>query len=67
MQQFNVQGMTCGHCVRAVTNAITHEDSGADVQVDLSTGVVTVKSTLSTNTVAQLISAEGYVVTAKTP
>ena len=26
MQVFNVQGMTCGHCVKAVTRAVQEQD-----------------------------------------
>ena len=27
MQVFNVQGMTCGHCVKAVTRAVQEQDA----------------------------------------
>ena len=59
MQVFNVQGMTCGHCVRAVTQAIQNEDVSADVQVDLAKGEVSVHSQLPTERVVALIE-EGY-------
>ena len=29
MQVFKVQGMSCGHCVRAVTNAVQALDAAA--------------------------------------
>jgi len=35
-----VQGMTCGHCVKAVTAAIAAFDPDARVQVDLAAGRV---------------------------
>lgn len=60
MQVFNVQGMTCAHCVRAVTNAIQGEDSAADVQVDLSSSEVRVQSQLASERVIELIEEEGY-------
>ncbi len=60
MQVFNVQGMTCGHCVRAVTNAIKGEDPSADVQVDLGKGEVKVQSQLAAEQVIGLIEEEGY-------
>jgi copper chaperone len=60
MQRFNVQGMTCGHCVKAVTTAIKDEDSAAVVQVDLPTGEVQVESTLTAEQIIGLIVAEGY-------
>ena len=60
MQVFNVQGMTCGHCVRAVTQAIQNEDASADVQVDLAKGEVSVHSQLPNERVVALIEEEGY-------
>lgn len=60
MQIFNVQGMTCGHCVRAVTNAIKADDPAADVQVDLAKGEVRVQSVLAAEKVIGLIEQEGY-------
>lgn len=60
MQVFNVQGMTCGHCVKAVTHAIKGEDPAADVQVDLAKGEVNVQSQLSAEQVIGLIEEQGY-------
>jgi len=60
MQVFNVQGMTCGHCVRAVTNAIKGEDPAAEVQVDLAKGEVAVQSQLPAEQIVGLIVEEGY-------
>ena len=41
---YAVRGMTCDHCVRAVTQELTKVDSVEDVEVDLAAGVVTVIS-----------------------
>ncbi|KTB74331.1 MULTISPECIES: heavy-metal-associated domain-containing protein [Pseudomonas] len=60
MQLFNVQGMTCGHCVRAVIQAIKNDDPGADVQVELASKQVKVQSSLSPEQIVRLISEEGY-------
>lgn len=60
MQRFNVQGMTCGHCVTAVTNAIRALDPHALVQVDLPTGEVIVESDIEAGKVISLIEEEGY-------
>ena len=60
MQLFNVQGMTCGHCVRAVTEAIKNDDPSADVQVELVSKQVKVQSSLSPERIVSLISEEGY-------
>ena len=43
-QTFAVKGMTCGHCVGAVTEQVTKLPGVLDVEVDLSTGEVTVQS-----------------------
>ncbi len=64
MQTFKVQGMSCGHCVRALTQALQARDPQAEVQVDLDTGEVRVASHLPRAEVLQAIQAEGYAVTA---
>ena len=42
---FQVTGMTCGHCRRAVTEEISAVDGVESVTVDLATGLVTVAAT----------------------
>ncbi|WP_137820364.1 heavy-metal-associated domain-containing protein [Pseudomonas sp. 2FG] len=64
MQRFKVQGMSCGHCVRAITQALQARDPLAEVQVDLAVGEVRVASQLPVTEVLQAIQAEGYTVTA---
>ncbi len=41
---FQVTGMTCEHCVRAVTEEFSALDAVTNVQVDLASGAVTVTS-----------------------
>ena len=41
---YRVDGMTCGHCVNAVTSEITKLAGVAGVDVDLETGKVSVTS-----------------------
>ncbi|WP_306215616.1 heavy-metal-associated domain-containing protein [Actinoplanes sp. RD1] len=41
---YTVTGMTCGHCVQAVTSELSGLPGVADVQVDLGSGAVTVTS-----------------------
>ncbi|MBY8929952.1 heavy-metal-associated domain-containing protein [Pseudomonas sp. Wu6] len=62
MQIFNVEGMTCGHCVRAVTQAVQSQDADAEVTVDLAAKQVRVQSQLEREAIAQLIKEEGYTV-----
>jgi copper chaperone len=44
VQTLRVVGMTCGHCVAAVTGAITKLPGVQTVDVDLASGIVTVTS-----------------------
>jgi copper chaperone len=60
MQRFDVKGMTCGHCVRAVTQALQEADPQAKVEVDLQQGLVTVESSLPADSIIGLIGVEGY-------
>ena len=41
---FTVTGMTCGHCVAAVTEEVSKLDHVTHVDVDLASGAVTVES-----------------------
>ncbi len=60
MQVFNVEGMTCGHCVRAVTQAVQSLDPAASVRVDLAAKEVGVESQLSAEQIISAITEEGY-------
>jgi len=62
MQVFNVQGMSCGHCVKAITQALQAMDPAASVRVDLAAKEVGVESTLTNDQVIAAISEEGYAV-----
>ena len=59
-QQFQVSGMTCQHCVRAVQDAVWSVDPNADVQVDLPTGRVDVASNEARERLATAINEAGY-------
>ena len=41
---YDVRGMTCGHCVAAVSGELSKLDGVTDVTVDLDAGIVTVTS-----------------------
>lgn len=61
LQSFDVKGMTCGHCVRAVTEAIGQIDPGARVEVDLDAGRVRVSGeTAPAADLVRAIQSEGY-------
>ena len=60
MQILKVSGMSCGHCVHAITQAVQAGDPAAEVQVDLGAGEVRVSSRQSLEQLLQAIRAEGY-------
>ena len=59
-----VEGMTCGHCERAVTNALVRLDPQAKVSIDRSTKEVKVSSQQPRSELAQAVEEEGYSVAA---
>lgn len=63
-QTFHVQGMTCGHCERAVAKAVKQVDPQAEVTIDREQGRVEVLSTWPRDTLARAIANEGYTVEA---
>ncbi len=60
MLRFKVGGMSCGHCVQAVTKAVKAIDRQASVEVDLARGEVAVESSADAGRIAQAIEAAGY-------
>ena len=63
-QTFQVQGMTCGHCEKAVTTAIRTLDPQAEVTIDRSQNRVDVRTDQRPEAIAEAIREEGYTVTA---
>ena len=57
---FTVEGMTCGHCEKAVTKALVTVDPQAKVIIDRSQNVVTVESEQARETLRHAIAEEGY-------
>lgn len=62
MLDFQVEGMTCGHCEQAVTRAVQSVDPNAKVAVDRSSGRVAVESASDAQTIRRAIEGEGYTV-----
>jgi copper chaperone len=60
MAKFKVTGMTCGHCVRAVTEAVQGVAPTAQVDVSLQTGEVSVTGAVDASQVIAAIASEGY-------
>lgn len=61
-QQFQVQGMTCGHCEKAVQAAIRSIDPQAEIRIDRSQNLVEVTTEQAREKVAAAIRDEGYTV-----
>ena len=61
-QNFTVNGMTCGHCEKAVHNAILAVDPAARVHIDRAQNSVVVDSTAPPATLVTAIQEEGYTV-----
>ena len=59
-QIIQVQGMTCGHCEKAVTKAIMTLDPQAKVQIDRAKGWVQVQTDVNQTQVLEAIADEGY-------
>lgn len=64
MPTFSIDGMNCGHCTKAITNAILAIDPAAKVETDIPSKTVKVSSTQSTDNLSSAISEAGYEVTA---
>jgi copper chaperone len=63
-QIFTVEGMTCGHCEKAVTKALLSLDAQAKVVIDRAHNTVQVDSEKSREALAQAIADEGYRISA---
>lgn len=61
MMAFEVNDMTCGHCVGAITQALKATDEDAKVRIDLATHRVEVESaSASAAALAHAIEDAGY-------
>ena len=66
MITFEVKDMTCGHCIKAITQAVLTVDSTAKVQIDLSTHRVQIESASAETELSHAIVKAGYSPIAKT-
>ncbi|MFI6076074.1 heavy-metal-associated domain-containing protein [Actinoplanes sp. NPDC051343] len=59
---YTVTGMTCSHCVQAVTGELSTLPGVEDVRIDLTSGAVTVTSAapLADNDVRAAVDEAGY-------
>ncbi|GGY01600.1 copper chaperone [Massilia dura] len=64
MYELQVENMSCGHCVAAVTKAVKALDGNAQVDVDLAGKAVKVQSDAALDAVRAAIADAGYAVSA---
>jgi copper chaperone len=60
MTEFLVEGMSCGHCINIVTQAVHALDPGAQVSVDLGTKHVRIESDVDRFALSQALTDAGY-------
>ena len=60
MLQFEVNDMTCGHCVRAITTAVKDAVPGAAVDIELSEHLVRVDDATDASVIEEAIRGAGY-------
>ncbi len=61
-----VTGMTCGHCEKAVKQAIKDVDANATIEIKRTENLVIVDTAKTTETIVAAITAEGYPASQKT-
>ncbi len=58
--KLKVEGMTCEHCVKAVSDALTADVDAIDISVDLKTGQVLLCSNALEQEIKNCIENQGY-------
>jgi copper chaperone len=67
MLKLKVSGMTCDHCVRAVTSALRKIPNVQNVQVHLATGDVDIEGDADLPSALRAVREEGYDAVVATP
>ena len=60
MIEFTLPTMTCGHCVRTVTETVQRIDPGAVLQIDLPNHLVRIDSIQPAQQFSLALAEEGY-------
>ena len=58
--KFHVHDMSCGHCTAAISKSIKTADPAAQVETDLETRIVSVKTSSQPDAILQSIKSAGY-------
>ena len=59
---FTVSGMTCGHCTKAVTDEVLQVEGVSAANVDLESGVLTVRGDADDDAIRAAVDEAGYAV-----
>ena len=59
MHRFHIPKMSCGHCVKKITQAVQSADPGAELQADLDARSVTITGNAGAAVLAAAIAAAG--------
>jgi len=62
--KFHVPDMSCGHCVATIEKALKAEDPTATLQTNLKARTAEINTTVSSDALAQLLTAARYPSTA---
>lgn len=60
MHELNITGMTCGHCQKAVEQALQSVPGTERVEVDLASGRAVVEGPADLQTLLRVVENEGY-------
>ena len=60
MIELTLPTMTCGHCVKTVTQAVKLVDPAAQIDIDLAHHRVRIESTLAAEPFRKALAEEGY-------
>ena len=58
--QFHVENMSCGSCVKHITQAVAAIDPNAKVEVDIAAKKVAVDSVATAQAIEAALAADGY-------
>lgn len=58
--KLKIEAMSCGHCVKNITNAVKNVDEAAKVDVDLKTKMVDIETKASLKAVLAALDEIGY-------
>jgi copper chaperone len=64
IREYDVQGMTCEHCVLSVTEEVSEVPGVEKVDVDLGSGRLVVRGDVTDEAVREAVSEAGYKVAA---